>query len=66
MVPLLSLLCSSVQQSLVSVRFCAILIGTILEQVLKTFNVFTLLQNETTEMNEALEEERKANESLWG
>ena len=64
MVPLLSLLCSSVQQSLVSVRFCEILIGTILEQVLKTFNVFTLLQNETTEMNEALEEERKANESL--
>ena len=64
MVPLLSLLCSSVHQSLVSVRFCAILIGTILEQVLKTFNVFTLLQNETTEMNEALEEERKANESL--
>ena len=64
MVPLLSLLCSSVQQSLFSVRFCAILIGTILEQVLKTFNVFTLLQNETTEMNEALEEERKANESL--
>lgn len=40
------------------------LIGTILEQVLKTFNVFTLLQNETTEMNEALKKERKANESL--
>lgn len=64
MVPLLSLLCSSVEQSLASVRFCAMLIGTILEQVLKTFNVFTLLQNETTEMNEALKKERKANESL--